>query len=90
MEKYQAMKSDYMKRSPKEKWRFVLKMGILVQKSIGIGIMDTDFKVWWYTFASGVIFIDVFLSFFYTLWFHADNPLKGLLFTALFGVTIPV
>lgn len=90
MEKYKSMKSDYMIRSPKRKWLFVLKMGIVAQKSIGIAILDPNFEVWWYTYASGIAFLDVILSFLYTLWYYADRPLKGLLFTALFGVVIPV
>lgn len=89
-EKLKSVKSEYMNRSPRGKWSFILNMGIFVQKLTAVEMIDRNFKVWWYTYASGVVFIDIFCSFIYTLWYYADTPIKGLLFIALIGIIIPV
>lgn len=79
-----------MNRSPKGKWRFILNLAIFIQRLTGVAIVDKNFEVWWYTYASGVAFVDIFISFLYTLWYYSDQPLKAYLFISLIGVIIPV
>lgn len=90
MAKYKAIKTEYLERSPKGKWQFVLNIAIYAQKVIGFGILDAKFKVQWHSFSSGVAFVDCFISFIYTMWYFSDTPLNGLLFISLFGIAIPV
>lgn len=90
VEKYRSIKSEYMNRSPKGKWRFVLNSAIFFQRLIAVEQCDVNFEVWWYTYASGVAFLDLVFSFVYTLWYYADQPLKGLLSISLIGIIVPV
>lgn len=84
------MKSEYVSRSPHGKWQFVLNIAIFTQRLTAVAVCDVNFEVWWYTYASGVGFLDYFLSFFYTLWYYAEQPLKGILSISLIGILVPV
>lgn len=87
---YNSIKTDYLFRSPKGKWLFIVNLGIFIQNAIGFSVLDPKFEVWWFSYAAGVVFLDIICSFFYTLWFYWETPLKGLLFIALLGIVIPV
>lgn len=89
-ERYNSLKSEYMNRSPRGKWLFVMHLGTMFQKIIGISIMDPNFKVWWFTYTSGVALLDVVLSSIYTIWYYSDNPFKGFLFLSMLGIVVPV
>lgn len=89
-EKYKSMKIEYLNRSPRGKWLFVLNMSIFALNAIGCASFVAGFKVSWYTLSTLVLFIDLFLSFLYTLWYYADQPLKGILSISMFGIFIPV
>lgn len=90
LKKYREIKEDYLKRSPRGKWLFVRSIGILFLKIGGVDILNPNFKVWWYSFVPAFIFIDLFASFAYTLWFYKDDPIRGVLSVPIFGVIIPV
>lgn len=87
---YKSIKTEYMNRTPKGKWHFVLNMAIFALNISGSDVISTNFKLGWYSYISGVVLVDCVLSFIYTLWYYADDPLKGLLFIATFGVFVPV
>lgn len=88
--KYESIKTEYLFRTPKGKWLFVLNMGMFFLKMIGIPILDLEFEVWWYSYISGIAFVDSMISFFFTIWYYADTPLKGILYVAILGIVIPV
>lgn len=90
IEKLKSIKTEYMERSPQGKWQFVLNLAVFFQKLIGVEILDTNFKVWWFTYVGCLGLIDVVSSFSYTLWYYANTPFKGFLFLSLIGVFIPV
>lgn len=90
IEKCKAMKAKYMKLSPKGKWRIVMDSGIFVQNLTAASMCDLNFEVWWLTYISGVGFLDVTISFAYTLWYYSEQPLKGLLSISLVGILVPV
>lgn len=89
-EKYNAIKTDYLSRSPKGKWIFVRNIGIWVLTLTGVPVLDPNYKVTWYSFAPGFTCMNIFVSFFYTVWYYSDSPLKGILVVPIFGVVIPV
>lgn len=87
---FKKLKSDYLARSPREKWLFVRNMGLFVQKLLGLAIYEPSYKVSWRTYFTGFLLIQYFSSFAYTLWYYADNPLKGLLAISFVGTILPV
>lgn len=89
-EKYNSLKSEYMNRSPKGKWRFVLNMAIFAQSLYGVAVVDRDFKLWWYSYLSGVTFLEVACSIVYTCWYYIEEPIKGALLISMIGVLVPV
>lgn len=88
--KYKSIKSEYMHRTPKGKWLFVLNMAIFALKIAGFDILTIDFKLTWISYIPGVVLVDCVLSFIYTIWYYANEPLKGMLFIATFGIIVPV
>lgn len=92
IEKLSSIRSEYLNRSPKGKWLYVRNIGIHVLRTTGVPVLDPNFKIYWYSYAAGVVIIDVTLSFIYTIWyFMSRDPIKGMLNVPLyFGVLIPV
>lgn len=91
IKKYQAIRSAYMNRSRRGKWEFVRNIGIFVLTLTGVPVLDPSFGVFWYSLAPGLTGLDIFMSFFYTVWyFWHTNPLSGILVTPTFGFVIPV
>lgn len=90
IEKIKSMKVEYLNRSPRGKLLFVRNVGIFVLTLCGLAVLDPKFKVNWYSYAPAVVSTDLLLSFIYTLWYYSEEPLKGILFTPLFGILIPV
>lgn len=88
--KYKAVKVEYLRGSPKEKWLFVRNIGIKVLILTGVPVLDPNYRVTWYSYAGAVVTIDIFLSFLYTLWYFMDTPINGFLVTPLFGILVPV
>lgn len=88
--KYQSIKSEYMNRTPKGKWLFILNMAIITHRITGVHVLDLNFKLQWYSYLSLVGAIDCVSSFIYTIWYYSDQPLKGLVFFAMSGIFIPV
>lgn len=91
VDKYKSMKGEYMSRSPKEKWKFVLNWAIFFQKITGVAVLDKNYEVYWYTYGLCAAFLDINISLAYSIWYyHSDSPLKGFLFMSQLGVCIPV
>lgn len=88
--KYVEFRDDYLYRSPKRKWDFIRCIAGYFLRMIGIPVVDHDFKVWWYSYMCAVCMANMVLSFLYTLWYYADEPLKGSLFVSMFGIFISV
>lgn len=91
-EKLRSIKTNYLRRSPKEKWLFVRDAGILVLRTTGVPVLDPNFKVYWYSYAAGFVILDVTISFIYSVWYYKDrDPIRGMLNIPLyFGVLVPV
>lgn len=90
IEKYKRTKEDFVSRSPRGKWEFVRNIGIFILTLTGVPILDPSYEVIWYSYAPGLTCLDIFISFFYTIWYFIETPLTGILVTPLFGVVIPV
>lgn len=90
MYKFERIKIDYIKRSPKGKWIFVRDIGIKILQITGVAILDPNFKVWWYSYSPISVFCNFFACLFYTIWYYSDNLLHGLKPFSLFGVVISV
>lgn len=92
--KYNSIKSNYLNKSPKEKWALIRNAGIAFLRSTGVPVLDPNFKVYWWSYAAAVVIIDVTISFAYTFWYYAfveQDTIKGLLNTPLyFGILLPV
>lgn len=92
--KLKTAKAEYLKRSPKGKWKFVQKIGIMVLRCSGICVLDPNFKVNWWSYAGAVVILDVTISFFWSIWYYnykENNPVKVLFNIPLyFGILIPV
>lgn len=87
---YERIKADYIKRSPKGKWIFIRDFAIPLLKIIGLAILDPNFKVWWYSYFSIVVYINFFSSLIYTIWYYSDDPIQACRVFTLFGVAISV
>lgn len=87
-----SIKTNYLKRSPKEKWLFIRDAGILVLKTTGVPVLDPNYDIYWYSYAAGFVIFDVTISFIYSVWYYKDkDPIRGLLNIPLyFGVLVPV
>lgn len=90
IEKYKTIKKDFFSRSPRGKWEFSRNIGIFVLTLTGVPVLDPNYKVSWYSYAPGLTCLDIFISFFYTIWYFIKTPLTGILVTPLFGVVVPV
>lgn len=90
LNKYKKLKEDYLARSPRGKWIYVRNFGIVLLKSVGIPVLDPNFKVWWYSYVSFVLLFNFLTSLFYTIWYYSDNPARAYLATPILGVVIPV
>lgn len=88
--KYKSLKVEYLSRSPKGKWVFIRDIGIIVLTMTGVPVLDPNYKVTWFSYAGAIVTIDVFSSFFYTLWHFSDTLIEGFLVTPLFGILLPV
>lgn len=90
IEKYKTVKKDFLSRSPRGKWEFSRNIGIFVLTLTGVPVLDPNYKVSWYSYAPLLTCLDIFISFFYTIWYFIETPLTGILVTPLFGVVVPV
>lgn len=91
VEKYQAIKADYVNRSPKEKWMFVRGIGQFILRINGVPFMDPQFQVRWVSYVPAVALTDILISFFYTMWYYyGHETVKGFLIVSLFGVLTSV
>lgn len=73
LQKYRAFKEDFVKRSPRGKWSFVHQIGIHILEMCGVAVIDKKFKITWYSFACGVVVLDVIVSFIYTFWYYSGG-----------------
>lgn len=93
-EKIEFIKKWYSNLSPKKKWALVRDLGTMFLRLSGVPILDPNFKVYWWSYAAGIVIIDVSISFAYTIWYYlwvVHDPVKGLLNTPLyFGILVPV
>lgn len=90
IEKLVEIRDDYLCRSPKGKWHFIRGIAEHFLRMIGIPVVSRDFKVWWYSDICSVCMANAVLSFFYTLWYYAGEPIKGYLFVSMFAIFISV
>lgn len=90
IKKFKRVKADYLSRSPRGKWEFVRNIGIFVLTLTGVPVLDPKYEVFWYSYAPGLTCLDIFISFFYTVWYFIETPLTGILVLPLYGVVIPV
>lgn len=90
IKKYKSLKCDYLNRTSREKWDFVLNIGQFVLTLHGVPFLDHSFKIKWYSFGSLAAAIDFLGSSLYTIWYFADTPIKSILITSMFGTVIPV
>lgn len=95
IQKCKAIKEEYLSRSPRGKWTFVLKIGIFILKICGVEAIDINYKVTWYSFACAVVILDLFLSFIYTVWCYWGRiegclaiPIFDIVFSVSFGLQI--
>lgn len=90
--KYMAIKHDYLSRSPKGKWDFIRKIGNGFLRMIGVAIIDSKFEERWYSYGGAIILSNIALSFLYTFWYSYQNetPLQGILLVAMFGIFVSV
>lgn len=88
--KYKKIKKDYLNRSPRGKWEFVRNIGIFILKISGVPVLDPNWKISWYSYVPNVVYIDLLLSFIYTVWYHSDTPLNGFLIIPTYAVILPV
>lgn len=86
---FNAIKDDYLKRSPRGKWKFVRNTAIFILKICGVAAIDLNFKVTWYSFACAVVVLDVFLSFLYTVWYYSGG-IEGFLVIPVIGIVFSV
>lgn len=90
IKKYKSLKCDYLNRTSRGKWDFVLNIGQFVLTLHGVPFLDLSFKIKWYSFGSLAAAIDFLGSSLYTIWYFADTPIKSILITSMFGTVIPV
>lgn len=90
--KYAEIKCDYLRQNPRGKWDFIRKVGNGVLQMIGVAIIDPQFEACWYSYFGGAVFLNLVLSFAYTLWhsYQNDTLLQGILLIALFGLLVSV
>lgn len=90
--KYVAIKHDYLSRSPKGKWDFIRIIGNGVLRMIGVAIIDSKFEERWYSYGGAIVLSNSALSFLYTFWYSYQNetPLQGILLVAMFGIFVSV
>lgn len=89
IEKYKAIKEDYLRRSLRGKWTFVQQIGIFFLKICGIAIIDRNFKVTWFSFSKAVAVFDVIVSFAYTIWYFSGT-IQGFLVVPCLGTLLSV
>lgn len=85
-----SKKDEYLNRSLRGKWQFISNIGIFVLSLSGGAILDPNFKVYWYTYATVFLTIDLLASMIYTFWYIREQPLRSLQSTALLGILVPV
>lgn len=85
-----SIKENYLKKSPKQKWLFIRDIGISILSLSGVPILDPNHKTYWYSYAVCGLTVDYTFSFFYTIWYYFDQPMKSLQSLPLLGVLIPV
>lgn len=90
VEKCKSLKIEYLNRSPKGKWLFMMNICELILKSIGLNSLDPNFKMTWLFYVAGVVIVSVFSSYIYTILHFIDSPMKGFLATPMIGILIPV
>lgn len=90
IDKYKKHKEYFSDLSPKGKWLYCRNIGILILKLSGLPVLDPDWSPNWYSFVPGFLCSNIFISFFYTIWYYIDKPITGILATPMFGVVIPV
>lgn len=90
IKKYKSIKSEYLNRSPRQKWELIRNATIFVHTPLGHTALDPNYKPSWLSLIPMLVPIDVFISFAYTIWIYRDEPMKGFLFTPLISVLVPV
>lgn len=89
-QKFQIIRRNYLDRTPLKKWEFVRNFGIFVMRLVGVPILDRNFTIDWYSFVPLLVAVDSAISFFYTVWYFMDTPIKSMLVFSLSGTIIPV
>lgn len=85
-----SIKENYLKKNPKQKWLFISDIGISILSLCGVPILDPNYITYWYSYAGCALILDYTFSFFYTIWYYLDQPMKSIQSLPLLGVLIPV
>lgn len=89
--KYKWLKVNYLRKTPREKWIFLRNIGVFLTRITGVAVLDPNYKIRWYSYIPITLFVDLFASLIYTLWYFADDPLRSIQAVPLIlGVLAPV
>lgn len=83
-------KQPINEKEPKEKCEFVRMVGITILQTIGIELLDPNYKPYALSYLAGFCLIDYFSLTFYTLYLYRDDIWRAIEPTCIFGIIIPV